>query len=116
MTCMIIIFVMSHQPAVISADISGSITEWPVVKVFLDVFGLDKLDQGTQEHIIRKLAHMLEYFGLSMCVTMYLLTLKGQLKIKTMLGALGFSITYAISDEVHQLFVEGRAGMVKDVL
>ena len=39
------------------------------------------------------------------------------LKLKTkLLSALTISLLYAISDEIHQLFVPGRAGQIRDVL
>ncbi len=107
--CMIIIFFMSHQPAKESAQISGIITEW------LMKLGFEEHNAGNIETIVRKSAHMLEYFGLSLCLGMHVLARKGNLNFKSALATIIFCVLYAISDEVHQLFIEGRAGQIRDV-
>lgn len=65
----------------------------------------------------RKSAHVFEYLILSMLV-MYFTSLYEQIKRKKRIwiaSVLVFCIGYAISDEIHQLFVEGRSGRVFDV-
>ena len=65
--------------------------------------------------IVRKTAHFCEYAALgfllySVCVSFYVKPLHG-IPISFTAGTL-----YAVSDEIHQYFVPGRACMFKDVL
>ena len=64
---------------------------------------------------IRKIAHAFEYAVLYILV---LLSLKETLKNtnKTYLIALILCVLYASTDEVHQLFVNGRSGELRDVV
>ena len=62
---------------------------------------------GTWDLVLRKLAHTVEF------------ALLGALLLRALrseLPALAAGIAYAVSDEVHQLFVEGRRGSPVDVL
>ncbi|MBO5228401.1 MAG: VanZ family protein [Lachnospiraceae bacterium] len=108
--CMIVIFVMSHQPAEDSAHMSGIIAEW------LMKLGIKENSAVSIETIVRKCAHMLEYFGLCFCICMHVHVRNGKLNIRNMAVILTICISYAVSDEVHQLFIEGRAGQIRDVL
>lgn len=67
------------------------------------------------EVIIRKSAHFTEYaiLGFLACLVVRIY-ISGNLA--RFLCAWGFSTLYAASDEIHQLFVPGRAGQAKDVL
>ncbi len=64
---------------------------------------------------VRKSAHFLIYAALGFSFFASLTTHFVTLKNKFILSQV-FSSAYAASDEFHQLFVEGRAGTVKDVL
>jgi len=78
-------------------------------------------------HIIRKNAHFFVYLVLGILVMnaleKQLRIENGELRIKKFKDysskrlalALGICVLYAISDEVHQLFVPGRGPQVKDV-
>ena len=72
-------------------------------------------DVSNFNHIIRKNAHFFAYLILGILVINALKSngLKGS---KSILIALAICILYAISDEVHQLFIPGRAGQVRDVI
>ena len=102
---------------------------WVLVAVCLGVFFyLSAQDGGTSEalsdevktvfgipvaiNIIRKGAHFLEFAGLAFLVFNALRATCGRNR-----PALSFFITaaYAVSDEIHQLFVEGRACRIFDV-
>lgn len=65
--------------------------------------------------IIRKGAHFTEYMILSFLIynviTDYIKVNK-KVYIYTILGV----FVYAVTDEIHQLFVPGRAGMIQDVM
>ena len=62
---------------------------------------------------IRKSAHIFEYFILYLLFSNYLMEYK--IKNYTIVCIL-FSIIYSFTDEIHQLFVFGRAGMPQDIL
>ena len=67
------------------------------------------------EHFVRKGAHMTEYAILAVLFCIWL----GRWEMpRTRLACMAgtFAVLYACSDEFHQLFVEGRAGRVNDVL
>jgi VanZ family protein len=64
---------------------------------------------------VRKYAHFTEYLILDILV-LNALTVSGVRGFKGFIFSLVFCILYAISDEVHQLFVPGRGAQVTDVL
>ena len=103
---MIFIFIMSNAKAVESDTHSGVI-----VDILSNIFSLDSIDILTV--IVRKCAHMFEYFILGIlmlnCLKDY--NIKNILIISIML-----CILYSCSDEIHQLFIEGRSGEVIDIL
>ena len=61
---------------------------------------------GTWDYVLRKGAHMTEYAILAVL----LVRATGSLAL-----AFAFTVLYAASDEVHQLFVRGRHGSPVDV-
>ena len=66
------------------------------------------------DHPIRKTAHATEFAILGILWTGTIASYTAKHKASA-LKAMAISIAYAASDEFHQLFVPGRAGMVKDV-
>lgn len=109
-TWIIIIFFMSNQHAEVSTKQSDL-----VIKLF-NLIGLDLNSYlgSLTTFIIRKAAHFSEYFIL------YILT-NNVLKYyfsdkKKRIYSLIFILIYAISDEIHQYFVPGRAMALRDVL
>jgi VanZ family protein len=62
---------------------------------------------GTWDFVLRKLAHALEFAVLGLLLARAL----GRAGVAFALGAL-----YAVSDEIHQSFVPGRAASLRDVL
>ncbi len=62
---------------------------------------------------VRKLAHVTIYFILGFLVYLYIKDLKIDNKI---IISILICVLYATSDEIHQLFILGRSGEVKDVL
>lgn len=115
---MISIFCFSAQKASKSADTSGKFIA-SVAKTFTKDF--DNLSTEEQETIIskyqfsaRKLAHFSLFAALGFFVLLSLITYE-YLKSKTkILISLLFSGVYAASDEIHQLFVEGRSCELRD--
>lgn len=67
------------------------------------------------EPYIRKLAHLSEYTVGGILFLCFFLTYSISER-KRMLFSLFIGIEYAILDEIHQLFIEGRAGKITDVL
>ncbi|RDU25239.1 VanZ family protein [Anaerosacchariphilus polymeriproducens] len=63
---------------------------------------------------VRKVAHMTEYFLLTMAVSfpLYLYGIRG---IRLILFASIFCFAFACSDEFHQSFISGRGPSIKDV-
>lgn len=70
--------------------------------------------KDTATFIIRKLAHFSEYALLGILAFINFSKVK-KLGYRGLFAAV-FSCIYASSDEIHQLFVPGRAGQVRDVL
>ena len=63
--------------------------------------------------LVRKSAHFLEYMVLGILVINVIKDIK-ILEIKYIVMAIIFCMLYSISDEIHQLFVPGRAGRIFD--
>lgn len=117
---MCIIFYLSAQPAETSDELSKGILK-TVLKAFGHIFNIsiktstDANQLGMLNHILRKFGHGIMYFVLAMLtVNAFLRTgIKG---FKLHAYSFVFCVIYAITDEMHQLFVPGRGGQVTDVL
>lgn len=111
---MTLIFYLSHQPATESNSLSTGITE-RVLAIIERVTSDIDFDVSNFNHIIRKNAHFFAYLILGVLVSNALKSdkINGP---KRFLIALVICVLYAISDEIHQLFIPGRAGQVKDVI
>lgn len=110
--CMALIFHFSSQPADDSMDLSDGLLD--KILAFFNI-NLPKATVGFLRVFIRKVAHFSVYALLGLLV--YLLFKEGYLtKTKVAFsGAAVISALYAVSDELHQLFVDGRSGSAKDV-
>ena len=113
------IFLFSSQEADKSSRVSNSFLDKTVVKVY-KVFdsSLTEKDENNIQEIwfvpIRKIAHFFVYFVLGILV---LLTLKEyNVKKNICYYAILICFLYSVSDEIHQLFVDGRSGEFLDVL
>jgi VanZ family protein len=107
-----VIFMFSHQPATQSSKISSSVTE-KVLQV-IEHIAPNASDEVEWWHgFIRKNAHFFIYLVLG-CLLVK--PLKCQGVKKPLLVAFIISVLYAVSDETHQLFIEGRSGQIRDVL
>ena len=101
---LIVIFIMSSFNASISSKQSGFIVN--IISKILNINNINLLSI-----IIRKLAHFTEYFILGIIVANFIKNIH-----KKPYYAIIFCILYAISDEIHQIFVSGRAFQIKDIL
>jgi VanZ family protein len=113
-------FYLSSQPAVQSDELSKKVTEIIIEKVGALV-PLDFETSTTADlvarfnHVVRKFAHFGIYFVLGLFV-MNAFRRSGISGFKGFLFSLVFCILYAISDEIHQVFVPGRGAQFTDVL
>ena len=112
---MSLIFYLSHQVAEESSSLSGGITD-QIVEMIDRVVGIDlDFNFDAANHIIRKNAHFFIYLVLGVLV-LNALRSSGLKGTRAIAFALLICLVYAISDEVHQLFVAGRGGQLKDVV
>lgn len=110
---MTVIFVFSSRNGEVSSNDSGQILLF--FQNFFFVPG-DKLSETVvyaATFVIRKSAHIFEYFVLGVLVSGSLYSNKPNKK--SVLTAFVLCVLYRASDEIHQLFVPGRSGMVRDV-
>ena len=114
---MTLIFHYSAQPAEVSNETSDSwisrISE--TVSAVLGIEDSDVIESFLSEYVpfVRKGAHIGEYLILGLLASFNAVELIGN---RTVPLSVAFCILYAISDEIHQIFVSGRAGMVMDVV
>jgi len=107
---MIIICVMSNQPAVVSDSQSIGILDL-FSKVGINITGIFG---NLANFVIRKCAHFLEYMILAL-LAFNVLKLYFNAK-QVVIFTIAFVFLYACSDEIHQLFVLGREGAIRDVI
>ncbi len=113
---MIFIFAMSAEPAVESTETSGRTLRaifnviYPGFKNFDEARQQEIIDQN--QYFIRKTAHFSVYTLLGILIS---LAMAQHIK-KFSLISYGIGTIYAISDEIHQLYVPGRSGQISDVI
>lgn len=100
---MAIIFIMSSFNATDSSNQSNFI-----VDIIVGIFNISNTEVISL--IIRKLAHFTEYLILGVLVTNMLRYYNKKTYISIII-----CILYAISDEIHQLFVVGRSCQIMDM-
>jgi len=115
--CMLVIFLFSMQPAEQSSQVSGSVAQSTVGTVvgWFQPEGQDvpAAFMGIVETVIRKLAHLGIYMTLGFCVVN---AVRGIVDRNAYMISLIWCSLYAASDEIHQYYVPGRAGMWQDWL
>ena len=103
--CMAVIFSLSHQPAAQSSELSMAVMGFVgrIFTAFVEFVGHD---------VFRSIAHALEYCGLGLLLfnAIYQTTRKPKIMIPFLIG-----IFYSVTDEVHQIFIEGRAFQLTDI-
>ncbi len=102
---MIIIFLFSHQAH------SGNLTH----NVIQDILPFPENTINTINFLIRKLAHLSEYFILAILIISLLKEYKHPPKNIIIISII-FCFIYAASDEFHQSFIAGRTSTFKDVI
>lgn len=115
---MTVIYYFSSQPGGMSSQVSLGVTEM-LFRAVAYVFRLSVEAVGGyvgRYHLLmRKVAHGGLYFVLALLVLSALVRSRVTGR-KLYLVAFLFCVLYAVSDEVHQLFVPGRGGQVLDVV
>ncbi|KRU25381.1 VanZ-like protein [Clostridium sporogenes] len=107
---MMVIFTFSNQQAETSNKNNFFVAD-VLTKGKIDLF--KHIDYSFLNFLIRKAAHITEYFILFMLLY---LAFKKTFYKKPEIKAAIITILYACTDEFHQLFIPGREGKVRDVL
>lgn len=110
---MILIFHLSNQVSTESSKLSGGLTH-KILEALHMLDGKTIEQQEVIETIIRKLAHFFLYtlggILILLYINLYKITDNNKVIISWTIGT-----AYAITDELHQLFVPGRSGEIRDV-
>lgn len=111
------IFGFSSKTATESSGTSEKIAN-SIVKIVENVVEIDEPKREDVFHTvhftIRKCAHFAEFFVLSLLT--FLLVRSYGLKVGLCAKiSLGYCLLFAATDEIHQLFVSGRSGELRDV-
>jgi len=125
--CMAAVFIFSAQPAEQSAKLSGGLVDLMVKNLVGNFSSLSLSEQAVittdWSFIVRKAAHATIYtlLGFVTMLAVYKTAKQKPLKISLSKGsqtliALGICFSYALSDEIHQLFVPGRSCELRDVI
>lgn len=117
---MVLIFVMSEFSGDISASQSGSVIEF-FVRLFMPDFetlsAAERLEIVSRyQYVVRKGAHFSVYALLGAFSFGFVSSYQNLKRRQSVIIALVFSVLYAASDEWHQTFIPGRAGVFTDVL
>lgn len=105
---MLVIFFMSNEIAGTSSARSDEIVRT------IQSIGIST-PEGVLTFLVRKAAHISAYFILG--ILLFNLLEEYGLGVKKMIFAsIAIAIIYACTDEIHQIFVPGRSGEVRDVL
>jgi len=113
---MAVIFYFSSQEGIISHQKSFSVAALceRIVEFFAGKDIITDANRKSFEFYVRKLAHVTEYFVL--CMLFYRAFLAGGSSYrKSAATSFIFSFLYAVTDEIHQIFVAGRGPSPVDV-
>ncbi len=110
----IVIFLFSAQTAASSSGLSGNLTKMVIgfIMPLLTAAELDNIAQ-TLSFAVRKFAHFAIYFVLG--VLMYKAIQKCSYFKNKLSVSFVFCALYSVTDEIHQIFVPGRACRVFDI-
>lgn len=115
---MIVIFAFSSQPATDSMSVSHRVGLC-IGRIFVPNFNDFREEKQMMfaekiDFAVRKTAHGLEYAMLGSLIFLTFVFSKIH-RLKSFFASLICSIAYACTDEIHQLFVPGRSGQIRDV-
>lgn len=106
------IFLLSNQPAPQSGHLSTSLASY--THSLYQQITHTEITLKAWDHKLRKLAHACIFFILSSLIMLLCYTFKFSYK-KSATITLFFSIVFAMTDEFHQLFVNGRGASIVDI-
>ena len=113
---MSLIFFLSAQVANESSETTNIVIEI-IYKLYKTLFANSNMDIATFSNVVfipvRKLAHFSEFAILGI---LFYINIKEYTNNKVLLLSVLLSSLYAVSDEIHQLFVPGRACAFIDML
>lgn len=115
---LIVIFLASNESGVVSSKKSDSVSLF-IINIIENIKGEKFTNNDVINFIdnsvfyIRKSAHFIEYLILGILVINVLADYN--LDKKIIIYSFIFCLIYAITDEIHQLFIEGRSAKVMDV-
>ena len=120
---MYLIFGFSAEEGAESQSLSDKITIRVVHIIKPSYDSLPKTEQkeffNRVSFVVRKIGHFGEYGILGLLVTSFLITFDKIRKIDKKRYIVGFTtlwcLIYAMTDEIHQMFVDGRSAKVLDV-
>ena len=116
---MLVIFMFSTQTADASTQTSEKLQGAVLDTLLQDIDELpSNISVGIQSRLmkfLRKSAHVIEFFTLGALALLFLLTWKKSVLLWAT-ASFVFCVLYAASDEIHQLFIDGRNASVTDVL
>lgn len=111
---MAVIFYLSHQPGSASSDLSSGIVA--TLLNFMDQVAPNlELNIESFHTFVRKNAHFMAYLLLSL-LSLNAWRSSGFRGWKQLVLGFGMCVLFAVTDETHQLFIEGRSGETRDVL
>lgn len=110
---LILIFLLSEQPAAHSNELSKGVTA--VIVHTIEKLTHIEINLTEWNHWVRKNAHFFLYCVLGLLV-MTGFKASGMRLARSGVFSFGVCVLCAISDEVHQLFVDGRGGQARDVM
>ena len=116
---MTLIFSLSAQTAEDSSDTSGNVIRF-VVNIFVEDF--EDLSEEEQleyiepfQFVVRKGVHFTAYFIMGiLSLLSFAFYNAPSLKIRSVISLL-VCVLYSVSDEIHQLYIDGRSGEIRDV-
>ena len=117
---MLIIFLNSSKPATISSNESDTLIR-QAIKISSKITKKNYSNNDINHFIkvltypVRKTGHLLEYFILAFLIFNALNNSHYQINKKYLI-CLIICLIYSCTDEIHQIFVPGRAGMITDIL
>ena len=111
---MAVIFYLSHQPGSASSDLSSGIVA-ELLKFIDQVAPSLEINFESFHTFVRKNAHFIAYLLLSL-LSLNAWRSSGLRGPKQLILGFGMCVLFAVTDEIHQLFIEGRSGEVRDVL
>lgn len=111
-----LIFMFSNDTGGTSTKKSDGLIVRTVEKVIKRSLSSEEKDRVLKYFVVpvRKSAHLFIYFILGFLIISLLREYRN-IDMKVVFLAVFLAFLYACSDEVHQLFVRGRSGQVKDV-